>query len=1517
METLNTQVQPFFEWLLRTTLQASLMVCLILLLQRILRSKLGIRWHYSLWLLLLVRMSLPWAPQSRVSLFNLIPRSVNQQQIEYVQPENSEQKVGSDVTSPASIETIPTSPAVTTHKSPDVVSATPTINQDVQVQLKPDFSRILKNLPILWLTGALVLAVYVCAGNFNLWRIVKSRRPLIDQKILELLEDCKSQMGIQTILGIVTTDKVKSPALFGFVRPRLLLPTGMIDNLSREELRFVFLHELAHLKRRDIYIGWLISVLQVLHWFNPLVWLAFRRMRADRELACDALVLDRTRSDEPKSYGRIIVSLLERFSCPRFMPGMAGILETKSQLKRRITMITRFKKNSYQWSPLAVIMIIILACVFLPNARRTKASQTSRTEHAPKIAIRRVWSDSYGGTSGSPSPDGRYLSYTDWQTGDLAIYDIAAGTKRRLTNKGSWDESDECVYSSVWSPDSKQIVYAWEIREQGSGYMDLRVIRLDGSEPRILYTDKETEWARVYDWSPDNKKILTCMLGKDGTARISSVSFSDGSVRTLKAAGKYEDWPREMSFSPDGQYIAYSCAQKKGSKNHDISIMTTEGRRETSLVEHPANDFVLGWAPNGKGILFASDRAGTLGIWLIATADAKPRGTPRLVKQNVGRFEPLGFTKKGSYYYATSTGKDDVYVATLDPKTITIVAPPQKAIERYEGSNMVASYSPDGKQLAYVYQHNRGKTLCIRSLESGQEREFSLRIRSISTYCGLNWSGDCRSILINGGRSVNKVDTQTGELDRIVQRGRSGVWSHDGKAVLYLRGDPEHKVHRILARDLATSQEEVLYQSAPGVFIYNMAISPDGQWLALRCIRPTSLKILPVAGGQSRELPEFKKVATIHKPITWTADNQHILFSGNESGGGKHPLYRISVETGKTERLGLQMNRYHALSAHPDGRRILVSCSESATEQEFWVMENFLPEAPVAKPEPTPTLRQIEVRGRGSTHSRPSFDGKYMLDVDKETGNLVARELATGKERVLTKNSDPNRFVHGSLISHDSKKVAFYHFNPDKEDFDLRIVGLDGSGLRTLLGAEIAGYFNMDVWSPDGKYIFGKLMKKPVQLVRLSADDGSIEVLKTFDQGGASNIDVSADGRYLAYSRAEQKNSKPDIFIHDLEQNITAPLVTHPAADKLLGWTPDGQHIFFTSDRNGTWDGWLLRVVDGKPDGLPEVIKAGLGNVSPLGFTRGGSFYYAFQHEAWNVYTAALDSNTGEVVSDPEPVRDMGSDVRPDWSPDGRYLAYCSQPNRDKPQIIRIRTLATGQESQLKTELPHFDWLRWCPDSRHLLITNFNRGSLSVVYKLDVQTGEHTALVQSDEQRIRQAEFSADGKTLAYRIRGSGNANRLIVRDMETGREKELLRSESMGAAALIFWALSPDGKHVALSMVELSIDKGQMNRAFVLKIISIASGETRTVVGDSLGELAWTRDGRDLLFVKGFKELWRVSAEGGEPRKLWEWKRRQMLWGLRIHPDGQRFAFFSGGNISEMWVMENFLPTTVAVTRK
>lgn len=110
METLN----PFFEWLLKTSFQASLLISLILLLQIFLRSRLPVRWRYSLWLVLLIRLALPWAPQSSVSLFNLLPRDVGS----LVAPFSAEPSANVDAD--RDIGLVSTVPAIRTSKRPSV-----------------------------------------------------------------------------------------------------------------------------------------------------------------------------------------------------------------------------------------------------------------------------------------------------------------------------------------------------------------------------------------------------------------------------------------------------------------------------------------------------------------------------------------------------------------------------------------------------------------------------------------------------------------------------------------------------------------------------------------------------------------------------------------------------------------------------------------------------------------------------------------------------------------------------------------------------------------------------------------------------------------------------------------------------------------------------------------------------------------------------------------------------------------------------------------------------------------------------------------------------------------------------------------------------------------------------------------------------------------------------------------------------------------------------------------------------
>jgi len=1517
MDAMIIYIQPFFDWLVQTTLIASVVICLILAIQKTLGGRLGPRWCHALWLVLLVRMALPWAPPSPLGLSNLIPSWDIQTQ--------ARQSPGTVEVQEISLpEQAAETPEVTPSQEPESqlvaqkqAAPSPRTPANAEGESWLRSASIRRALPILWLGGAIVIGVYLLVSDLALWRIVKRDRPLLNQPMLELFEECKAQMGVQSLVAVVPSEQVRSPGLFGFVRPRLLLPRQMLDTATRDEMRYVFLHELAHLRRHDIYLGWLASILQVLHWFNPFIWFAFYRMRADRELACDALVLTRTGQDKSQEYGGAIVGLVRRFSQSRPLPAMAGVIESKSQLKRRIAMITQFKHNSYRFSPLATVLIVILASVSLPDAISMQTSKTSTSESEPPISIRRIWAGPGVDLEGAPSPDGRYISYTDWETGDLAFYEIATDKKRRLTNKGTWDDSDEFAQCSRWSPDGRQIVYDWYNKED---FIELRIVGLDGSEPRILYRNKEVIWAQTYDWSPDGKNVLAILERKDGD-RIALVSIEDGSVRVLKTLRHY---PHNMVFSPDGRYIVYDFPPKEDSPEHDICLLLADGSREVPLVEHPADDGVLGWTPDGKNIIFASDRTGSPSVWSIAIANGIAQGIPKLVKPDIGqKFIPMGFTQGGSFYYGSGgAGASDVYTAKLDPQTGNVLSPPKKAIQRFEGYNRTPNYSPDGKYMAYVTNRGRSNFLCIRHLETGQEREFPSKRGRI---LGPRWSPDGNSILIacrdyySNLYGIYLVNVQTGVFTPVVlpsenSRLNSHEWSRDGKAFFLGQSSAKDKRSQIMLREIESGKEKEIYNTT-NFERFRLACSPDGKWLGFINMRNkdnNALRIIPSSGGEPRELytcePQKEQLMTLE----WTADGNYILLVKREIEQKKFNLWRLPIESGKAQQIDLGINNIIDLSVHPDGQHIALGTWQSQPA-EVWVMENFLPTTAVAKPEPMTMVRRLDINW--GTFASLSPDGKYLCDVDWDTENLAVLELATGKTRHLTaKSPDDAGYPLESAISPDSREVAYLWWNPDTKASSLHVVSLDGSGHRLLCERK---HPVPKAWSADSKKILAVVSENDVQqMVWISASDGSIQHIASFNGeslGYPGKFDISPDGRFIAYDRPQAENtSQRDIVVFDLDKNIETSLVEHPADDKLLGWTPDGSGVLFASDRTGSWDTWLLQVPGGKPQGFPKLAKQGIGDVRPIGFTPDGSYYYAQERILEDVFTARLDLETGEVLSEPVPVRQTGATDCHDWSPDGKYLAYCER-RADESRIIHIRTLATGRDRTLADQLPYIRWLRWSLDGGSILIDGATRGdSQGVISKIDVRTGGHSDLVRSETEVLIRPEMSPDGKTLYFdRVDPKSNTTRLMARDLKSGREKELFRVES--PARLTGSALSPDGQQFVLSiMPSRSGPEGP-----VLKILSTSGGPARDLIQFKVSEklravgVTWMPDNQNVIFWKwleGFKdlELWRISAEGGGPRRLWS---RSTRGQMRIHPDGQHVAFDDRSTTRSIWVMENFLP--------
>lgn len=357
IDSLAMHLTPFLAWLLRTTCQASILIGLILLIQKAAGRWLGVRGCYGLWLLVLIRLAMPWPVQSRVSVYNLLPLQRYEMPTTIAKTNSTSMKMRGI--------SAPQAPAPNDSTAKGAAKTPQTPREPWPDGYWPQAAVFLWST---WLTGVCSLAGCTLVSGLGLRRVVRRGRPVTDRWILDLLEDGKRLLGIRAGVRVIAADGLESPALLGLVRPRLLLPREALAERNRTELRHIFLHELAHLKRHDVLMGYVASLLHLLHWFNPLLAWGFRRMRADRELACDGLALSVLAPDETAAYGRTIVHQIEQLltSRPRWVLTELG--GDRAQIKRRIAVISAAGPHrTYHRSPLAIALVGVLAWTGLTN----------------------------------------------------------------------------------------------------------------------------------------------------------------------------------------------------------------------------------------------------------------------------------------------------------------------------------------------------------------------------------------------------------------------------------------------------------------------------------------------------------------------------------------------------------------------------------------------------------------------------------------------------------------------------------------------------------------------------------------------------------------------------------------------------------------------------------------------------------------------------------------------------------------------------------------------------------------------------------------------------------------------------------------------------------------------------------------------------------------------------------------------------------------------------------------------
>lgn len=362
-ESINI-LNDLFKTVFQVSITSSILVILILAIRKLLAGKLSIKLQYTLWFIVVFRLLIPNLPESSFSIFNLISKIKEIPSLLFVTRENTLNSIVN----------------LSVEKTASIYNGNALLGSLTSMNFNNDNTAVfslsgLSILSLIWLIGLLVIGLYVSLVNINLRNDIKTQTPFYNAEIINILEFCKGQMRVNKNVSLIKMEGIKTPALFGYFNPTILFPEDILNILPVNKLKYVFLHELSHLKRRDTIINWLLIILRIIHWFNPVIQYGLKKMSEDMELCCDSLALSYTNDEEVKDYGFTIINLIEGYSKSTQLLGTSSIVKNKSEAKRRITMIKLFNKKAYKFSALAIAALLVFAGITLTDAKATVFSK--------------------------------------------------------------------------------------------------------------------------------------------------------------------------------------------------------------------------------------------------------------------------------------------------------------------------------------------------------------------------------------------------------------------------------------------------------------------------------------------------------------------------------------------------------------------------------------------------------------------------------------------------------------------------------------------------------------------------------------------------------------------------------------------------------------------------------------------------------------------------------------------------------------------------------------------------------------------------------------------------------------------------------------------------------------------------------------------------------------------------------------------------------------------------------------
>ncbi|MFN6972470.1 MAG: TonB family protein [Rheinheimera sp.] len=212
----------------------------------------------------------------------------------------------------------------------------------------------------LWAAGVVLVVAMIGVTHWSLQRLLRQAQPVVadDQHL--------------AAVPCYQSERLAGPHISGILRPQVLLPSDFFHRFTLQQQQLILRHELAHWQRGDLHWNYLALALLAVCWFNPLIWLAYRRYRQDQELACDALVLKNASPQERIAYGYALVSNLQQ-AANGWQP-LTYHYGDKQMIKQRLMQL----QQSHGFSKMAVLgglALVVASALWLQQPAYAAAEQ--------------------------------------------------------------------------------------------------------------------------------------------------------------------------------------------------------------------------------------------------------------------------------------------------------------------------------------------------------------------------------------------------------------------------------------------------------------------------------------------------------------------------------------------------------------------------------------------------------------------------------------------------------------------------------------------------------------------------------------------------------------------------------------------------------------------------------------------------------------------------------------------------------------------------------------------------------------------------------------------------------------------------------------------------------------------------------------------------------------------------------------------------------------------------------------